>query len=330
MKKPASGRPWRIDLNSCGQSSSGDIDAVIAALAGRQHGRVARWQLLELGLSARVIDHRVARFRLLPEYPGVYGLGHAAPSREGRWMAAVLLGGPGAVLSHWAAASNWGMARSAPSRIDVTAANRREHRRGVRFHRSNLPHDEVTLHKGIPITIPARTLFDIAADLALARGATRPPRRLEGALNQGDALRLWEGPSLVALMERHPRRAGSRAVRLALRWRAAGATVTRSEFEDGFVEFVDGLGLRRPEINATLMLDGCQIEVDALWRTERVAVELDGRQFHNTPAAFEADRLRDRRLSAAGWRPVRITWRQLHVEPAGVARDLKRILAVAA
>jgi hypothetical protein len=167
----------------------------------------------------------------------------------------------------------------------------------------------------------------MTADLPMARGAARPPRRFEAALNQADALRLWDGPSLPALLERYPGRAGSRVVRLGLELRAAGAAVTRSEFEERFVEFVHGVGIRRPEINGSLLLGGDWIEIDALWRIERVALELDSRQFHDTPAAFEADRRRDRRLIAAGWRPVRITWRQLTEEPDAVARDLRSMLS---
>ena len=155
-------------------------------------------------------------------------------------------------------------------------------------------------------------------------------RRVERLINEADVLRLYDHLSVPDLLDRYRGRAGSRALLEALRRRNAGSTVTRSEFEEMFVEFVDGYGFTRPELNASLVLDGREIEVDALWRTERVAVELDSRQFHDTPAAFESDRLRDRLLLAAGWRPVRITWRQLTEEPDAAARDLRRMLAAAA
>ena len=67
-------------------------------------------------------------------------------------------------------------------------------------------------------------------------------------------------------------------------------------------------------------------EVDCLWRAERLIVELDGRTFHYTAAAFERDRERDRLLLAAGWRVIRITWRQLIREPARLVRDLRAVL----
>jgi len=55
-------------------------------------------------------------------------------------------------------------------------------------------------------------------------------------------------------------------------------------------------------------------------------VELDGRAAHATTRAFERDRERDRMLQAAGWRVVRVTWRQLHDQPARIAADLRALL----
>ena len=76
-------------------------------------------------------------------------------------------------------------------------------------------------------------------------------------------------------------------------------------------------------------MGGVAIEADCLWRRERLVVELDGYTAHATRAAFERDRARDRRLQAAGWRVVRITWRQLHDEPQEVAAELRALLVTA-
>jgi very-short-patch-repair endonuclease len=104
-------------------------------------------------------------------------------------------------------------------------------------------------------------------------------------------------------------------------------TMTRSELEVRFLSFVKKHGLRRPEVNASLFVAGRWIECDCLWRDQGVVVELDGRASHDTAAAFERDRARDRMLQARGWRLVRITWRQLHEEPESVAYDLKALLS---
>src|SRR5688572_23085613 len=84
-------------------------DVPIAALAAAQHGVVTRSQLRTLGLSDDAIDRRARAGRLHRLYHGVYAVGHSALTREGRWMAAVLAAGIGAVLSHVTAGGAWAM-----------------------------------------------------------------------------------------------------------------------------------------------------------------------------------------------------------------------------
>jgi very-short-patch-repair endonuclease len=102
--------------------------------------------------------------------------------------------------------------------------------------------------------------------------------------------------------------------------------VTRSELEKRFREFLINARLPLPETNASVQVDGVWYEVDCLWRQQHLVVELDGRDVHDTNQAFEADRARDRILQAAGYRVIRITWRQLHESPAAVAADLRALL----
>jgi very-short-patch-repair endonuclease len=172
------------------------------------------------------------------------------------------------------------------------------------------------------VTTVPRTILDCAAAMS--------ERQLERLINEADVLRLHDHLSIPALLHRYPRRSGSRALWVALSKRNAGSTRTRSELEELLVELVDELGLRRPEFNAHIEVDGETFEIDALWRAERIAVELDSRQFHDTALAFERDRRRDRKLSAAGWRPVRITWHQITQERAAVGSDLTAMLEAAA
>ena len=102
--------------------------------------------------------------------------------------------------------------------------------------------------------------------------------------------------------------------------------MTRSELEKRFREFLMDAGIPRPETNAHIQVSGIWYEIDCLWRRERVIVELDGRATHDTQQTFESDRARDRILQAAGFRVIRITWRQLHESPAAVAADLRALL----
>ena len=115
-------------------------------------------------------------------------------------------------------------------------------------------------------------------------------------------------------------------VRRALEKRAEGATVTKRELEERFIPFLDGIGVRRPEVNALVHAGGRTFEVDCVWRAERVVVELDSRQFHDAAEAFELDRLRDRALVTAGWAVLRVTWRQLGSGREALARDLTALL----
>jgi hypothetical protein len=105
-----------------------------------------------------------------------------------------------------------------------------------------------------------------------------------------------------------------------------GTRLTRSELEDRFLAFLAAAGLPRPATNVWLRPGGRWIEADCLWHGPRLIVELDGHATHATRSAFESDRARDRALTAAGWRVIRITWRQLRDEPEAIARDLRAAL----
>jgi hypothetical protein len=95
---------WRLYIDMRRQ---GAMDLEVAALADAQHGVVSRAQLLQAGLSVQAVDRRVRAQRLRPMHRGVYAVGHRRLTAQGRWMAAVLACGKGAVLSHQIAAALW-------------------------------------------------------------------------------------------------------------------------------------------------------------------------------------------------------------------------------
>ena len=72
----------------------------------------------------RAIERRIEGGRLHPVSAGVYAVGHRVLSQHGRWMAAVLAAGPGAVLSHRSAAALWGIRPTARARVEVTTPKR--------------------------------------------------------------------------------------------------------------------------------------------------------------------------------------------------------------
>jgi very-short-patch-repair endonuclease len=289
-------------------------DKAVAELAARQHGVVSRAQLVNVRLGHRGIDHRIALGRLHPVHRGVCAVGHRRITREGAWMAAVLAAGDGAVLSHRSAAALRGIRNTERAAVEVTAS-RKCRRPRIEAHRAVLPPDEVTRERGIPVTNPARTLLDLAAVIS--------PEQLERTINEAEVRRLASPLPLGALVARHPTRRGTAAIRRILEHSRPGGTITRSELENCFLALVDAENLPRPRMNEPLG----PFEPDAIWREERLVVELDSYPIHTTRRAFESDRRRDRQLQAAGYRVIRITWRQLQDEPRTIANELSALLA---
>lgn len=286
-------------------------------MAARQHGVVARRQLVRLGLSSRQIDYLIGTGALHPVHQGVYAVGHARLTRGGKWMAAVLAGGPGAVLSHHSAAMHWQLLDTLPYLPHITTSRKGRRRPGICHHTALLPEDEVAIRDGIPITTVARTILDLATCL--------DAHRLERAIAEAEYRRYADDPSLAELIGRYPGRRGIRVLRRILASKDAGRGVTRSRLEERFLRFLDARGLERPELNAPLQLGESFIAVDCMWRRQRVVVELDGRAAHLRAGQWESDRLRDRRLAATNWTPARVTWRQLRDDPDGLEKDLRAL-----
>lgn len=299
------------------QLQSRGLDAVLAYLAERQHGVVARWQLLRLGFGGGAIDMRVKRGRLHLIYRGVYAVGHSVISKQGWWVAAVLAGGEDAVLSHGDAGEGWSIHRSGGSRVEITAP-RLVRRAGIRCHVSRLPDDETTVIHGIPITTVPRTILDLAG--------REPQRRIETAIHEAEVHRLHDALSLPDLIRRYPRARGVRLIRAILADLARGAKVSKEEMEDLFIALLDRFGIPRPETNKWLQIAGIWIEADCVWREQKLIIELDGYAVHGTRRKFESDRYRDRKLKVAGWTVVRVTWRQLNDHSDDLASDLRALL----
>jgi Protein of unknown function (DUF559) len=188
----------------------------------------------------------------------------------------------------------------------------------IRRHKVRLGSDEVTTRRQIPVTTLARTLFDIASGCS--------NECLEGAIREAEYLHRFRLERLEEMMERYPGRRGARTMRACLQSLDLGPDGrARNRLEVRFAALLSRTDLPQPALNALLDLDGFKIEADCLWSDQRVIVELDGAQAHRTKVAFESDRERDRRLQAAGWWVIRVTWRQLD-EPEPLLADLRRLL----
>jgi hypothetical protein len=296
-----------------------DPDREVAALAARNYGVVAYWQLRACGLDRQAIAWRVARARLVRLSPGVYAVGHAQLRIEGKWLAAVHAGGPRAALSHGDAAALWELAPVRGSRIDVATPARsgRVPDRPVRLHRvGTLRDDEVTVHRAIPVTTVARTLLDLAA--------TTRSRTIEDLIAQSDRLGLFDLREVRRVIAAHPRQPGRRALTDVLdRLEGTGAADLRSRTEIAMLQLCDDHGLPSPAANVRIG----EFLVDFHWPGTDLVVETDGFSYHSMPTVFESDRDRDQVLMLAGYRVVRFTYNQLTRGRRRSARRLRELLA---
>ena len=306
-----------IDRAIRGERRSRDWDATVALLAERQHGVVSRLQLIEIGLGADAIDRRIQAGRLHPIHRGVYAVGHRRLSREGRYLAAVLA--TDGVLSHRSAADLWELRASREPGIDVTVSADRRGEPRLRIHRNAIERIETTTRHGIPVTKPLRTLLDLAAVI--------DQRQLERAIRQAVYQRLTTTALLVEAVHERAGHRGNKAMRKALVSLGEAPGLTRSELEEEFLEFLRRHRLPMPELNVEMRIGRRKIEADCVWREQKLIVELDGRNAHDSTPAFEADRARDSALIAALWRVVRVTSARLRTDARRLATELRTLLA---
>lgn len=285
----------------------------IWALVARQHGVVARWQLLELGVSSRAIEHRLATGRLYSIHRGVYAVGRRELTREGWWMAAVLSCGPGAALSHGSAAALWGFGAERAGEVEISVpAPRAPRRPGVRVHRrTRLIEEDLAIRDHIPLTSPTRTLLDLTPRLGR--------NRLETAINELDTLDLLTPEALRAELGHYAGEPGVALLRAVLDRHTF--TLTDSELERLLRPIVRRAGLPLPETGRRL--NG--FRVDFVWPGLGLVVETDGLRYHRTPAKQARDRIRDQAHTVAGLVPLRFTHAQIKHDPSHVLATLAAV-----
>jgi hypothetical protein len=274
-----------------------------------------RDELLRSGLTDNGIARRLASGRLHRMHRGVYAVGHAGLTPEGRWLAAVKACGQGAVLSHASAAMLFGLLPLDDRRPEVTVPHGgRRAPDGVRTHRTRAHHpDDLWRHHGIPVTSPARLILDLAARLT-----DTPVRRL---MSRAQSLRLTNQRMLGRQIDHA---GGHRGRGRFARVLATCPPATRSELEDRLYDLILAGGLEPPAVNVPLVLDGRRVVPDLRWPDRRLVVEADGAQWHDNPQARADDAERQVLLERHGERVLRVTWAQA---TAHARRTLARIAA---
>jgi hypothetical protein len=285
---------------------------------------------VELGFSHDAIRHRVATRRLHLVARGVYAVGRQELSREGRWMAAILACGDGAVLSHRSAAALFGIGeerqlglgrggrlsreldRSGERLIELSVRRRGEHHRpGLKVRtRPSLPSQDVGTFAGIPVTSPVRTFLDLATEL--------PANRLERAINEADKHDLIDPDALRKALDSRAGEPGVRSLRRVLDQHTF--RLSDEELEVLFRPLATAAGLPVPLTKQ--IVD--RFEVDFYWPKLGLVVETDGWRYHRTPSAQTRDALRFQVHTAAGRTPLRFSHWQVKYDPGHVKDVLTR------
>ena len=276
------------------------------------HGNVTRRELLEAGLSASAVRRRVERGSLIPQFDGVFRVGHAAPSREAAYMAATKAGGEGVFISGRAAAHALGLVKGkvptpevvSRRELDIAGLNSKRCRK--------LARGDTWRWKGIPITSPPRTLVDLAAVMsaeALARACH------EAGVRSGTKPRHVE-----EVLKRKPNAKGAGKLRAII---SGEQKVTLSKLERRFLQRLREACLPLPQTN---VVAGTK-RVDCRWPDHRLTVELNSFTFHNSRLSWEGDYQREREARDRGDEFRRFTWTDVYESPDYMLRELRKLLA---
>lgn len=289
--------------------------AELGPIARRQAGVASRKQILAVGISWATLHRAVERGEAVELQPGAYASCWTPRTRATSEFAAVLGGGCGAAIASLSALHHYG-AWGVPDEVHICVGHGRRPRLvGIRVHRSRIwtPADTTILH-GIPVTGPVRTVFDAAEILR--------PRTFRGAAEKMviDGHVTWV--ELVQALRPHHGRHGLKRVRPVLEFMPTDLATFDSKLEADFLHLVEEAHLPPPEHHIILDTAWREFEVDFLWRTTPLAVEVDG-PHHLIPEQRRFDSRRDSALGLAGWPVQRFLDTEIRDDPTYVISVLR-------
>lgn len=299
--------------------------AVVAAIAAAQHGAVSRQQLLDAGATREAIAWAVKVGELISVAPSVYVIAGSPRTWKQRLMVAVLDAGPGACVSHRAAARLLGIARrGAEELVEITSPRTRTHRlEGVIVHRLlDLSDEHVMLVDGIPCTGYLRTLVDL--------GAVEPWWEVRDMLERCLSMRLITIGGAEWAVTTHSRRGrnGVGVLRRVLDDRALFKEMPDSVLEARMARIFRQYGLPMAAFQFVVRGEAGEFlaRVDFAYPELKRAFEVNGWETHGTPTATEADYDRIHRLDLAGWKVTSFTYWHVVKRPEYVAKVIREIL----
>jgi hypothetical protein len=287
-------------------------DEIIGEMASATWGLVRRADVLAAGISPKQIRGRLEKRVLLPEYRGVYRVGHRAPCLEATYLAAVWACGDGALLNGSAAGHLVQLIRGPAPPPEVLAPTERRVP-GVITHRYRHLHPaEAMTWRKVPVTSFARTLVDLAAVLSvndLARACHEAGVRYRTTPAHVEAV--------LGLRRNWP---GAKKLREVL---CGDARVSLSKLESAFLLVLEEENLPLPQTNRPA---GGR-RVDCRWPEHCLTVELDSYRYHSSRRSWEADRRREREAYARGDEFRRYTWGDVFEDQRFMRAELRELLS---
>ncbi|MGH9026656.1 MAG: type IV toxin-antitoxin system AbiEi family antitoxin domain-containing protein, partial [Acidimicrobiia bacterium] len=280
------------------------VDAEIARVAARQHALITREQGLDAGLTRRMVDRWLDAGRITALRPGVYALAGSPATWEQAVMAAVLAAGHTAAASHAAAARLWRLPCPTIDRIEVTTIlEKRVRLQGISAHRSGvIPEADRTTIRGIPITSGARTAVDLSGRLDY--DALR--RLVDEGLRTG-AMSISGLHRCASTLERFAPGRSPQKMRAVLTKIVPGYEPGDSFLETQVYEWIVEAGFPPPVRLHRVRLGGRQYTVDLAYPDEKIAIEVDGYDFHRGRRVFDIGNARRNEFVNNRWRPLHFT-----------------------
>jgi hypothetical protein len=297
-------------------------DDLARGKAREQYQLMRYEQLLECGLSRAAVKRWVRNGKLEPVGHGLYSLGPALHSFRQRVLAACLSVPGGAIACRGTAAVLYGIPGIRSPEIEVLTDGR-HHIRSTPYllHRTNyLPDIDVTEVHGIPITTPARTVFDIAS----AHGPSVGQKA-------ADHLLLRKRLTVARLADQgdricQPGRGGSAAFRRIVDRYETPDRHEESELEREMVGAVHGHGFPELSLQLPVWDDGLHLgRIDAAYPDRILGLEALGFDFHSAFDDWLKDCRRQNALISRGWRILLFTTEDAD-RPRRFLADLARLL----
>ncbi|MFA5883905.1 MAG: type IV toxin-antitoxin system AbiEi family antitoxin domain-containing protein [Acidimicrobiia bacterium] len=278
----------------------------IADVFAQQLGLITSAQAHQLGLTRDAVLHRVERGDWERVRTGLFRLRGSRHTWEQDTLTATLAAGPLAWASHFTALRLWGYRGFDDAPIEITVPlDRRPRIAGVRVHRSGtVAEADLRMLDAIPLLSAARTLADVSSRFDDAA--------LGALIDDGLRRRVLSLHALHAVARRLPTiapgRSPERMARL-LAVRTAGFHPGDSELESTVHRTLVNAGLPAPVRQHRLTVNGRTYFLDLAYPERKIAIEVDGFEFHRERNAFDHDRARQNDLVGAGWTVVRFTSR---------------------